>query len=224
MITMKTSLLSDMLKLFALMLLGIGFIGNAHAANEDVFANKIESIDFSSLAGGRVSIRIQLKQALTNPPASFTLNNPARIALDFPQTGNGLNKNNIPSAQGALKSVSLAQAKDRTRMVLNLTKTVGYNTVINGKNVIITLQGSEATAANTTTETRFAEPRAVSNQEHSISNVDFARGKNGEGRVIVELSDANTGINIKQKGKQIVVDCQYRCASRLTTSLKCDQF
>ena len=206
MIKMITNLFTNMLKLFALMLLGVGLFGNAYAADEDVFANRIESIDFSSLAGGRVSIRIQLKEALVNPPASFTLNNPARIALDFPQTGNGLNRNNIPSAQGALKSVSLAQAKDRTRMVLNLNKTVGYNTVVNGKDVIITLQSNEATAANATTETRFAESRAVSNQEHSISNVDFARGKNGEGRIIVDLSDANTGINIKQKGKQIIVD------------------
>ena len=206
MIKMTNNMFTNLLKLFALILLGVGLFGSAYAADEDVFANKIESIDFSSLAGGRVSIRIQLKQALANPPASFTLNNPARIALDFPQTGNGLNKNNIPSAQGALKSVSLAQAKDRTRMVLNLNKMVGYNTVVNGKDVIITLQGNEATAANATTETRFAESRAVSNQEHSISNVDFARGKNGEGRVIVDLSDANTGINIKQKGKQIVVD------------------
>ena len=206
MIKMITNTLNNTLKLFALMLLGAGLFGNVYAANDDVFANKIESIDFSALAGGRVSIRIQLKQAMTNPPASFTLNNPARIALDFPQTGNGVGKNNIPSAQGALKSVSLAQAKDRTRMVLNLTKTVGYNTVINGKDVIITLQGNEATAANASTETRFAESRAVSNQGHSISNVDFARGKNGEGRIIVDLSDANTGINIKQKGKQIIVD------------------
>jgi type IV pilus assembly protein PilQ len=207
MIKMTTNLFTNMLKLFTLMLLlSASLLGNAYAADEDVFANKIESIDFSALAGGRVSIRIQLKEALTNPPASFTLNNPARIALDFPQTGNGLNKSNIPSAQGALKSVSLAQAKDRTRMVLNLTKTVGYNTVINGKDVIITLQGNEATAANATTETRFAETKASDAQGHAISNVDFARGKNGEGRIIVDLSDANTGINIKQKGKQIVVD------------------
>jgi type IV pilus assembly protein PilQ len=207
MMKMMTNFFTTMQKLFTLMLIvSASLLGNAYAADEDVFANKIESIDFSALAGGRVSIRIQLKEALTNPPASFTLNNPARIALDFPQTGNGLNKSNIPSAQGALKSVSLAQAKDRTRMVLNLTKTVGYNTVINGKDVIITLQGNEATAANAPTETRFAESRASSNQEHAISNVDFARGKNGEGRIIVDLSDANTGINIKQKGKQIVVD------------------
>ena len=204
---MMTNLFTSVPKLFALMLLvSSSLFANAYAADEDVFANKIESIDFSALAGGRVSIRVHLSEALSNPPASFTLNNPARIALDFPQTGNSLNKNNIPSAQGVLKSVSLAQAKDRTRIVLNLTKTVGYNTVVNGKDVIITLQGNEASAANATTETRFAESRASNNQGHAISNVDFARGKNGEGRIIVDLSDANTGINIKQKGKQIIVD------------------
>ena len=196
-----------MTKLFALMLLiSTGLLGSAYAADEDLFSNKIENIDFSALSGGRVSIRVKLKEALANPPASFTLNNPSRIALDFPNVGNGLAKSNIPSEQGALKSVSLAQAKDRTRMVLNLSRNVGYNTIISGKDVIITLQGNEATTASTNTETRFAESRAASGQTHAISNVDFMRGKNGEGRIIVDLSDANTGINIKQKGKLITVD------------------
>ena len=188
-----------------MLLISLSLFGNAYAVDEALYGNKIESIDFSALSGGRVSIRIKLQQALTNPPAGFTLNNPARIALDFPGTANGLNKSNIPSDQGALKSVSLAQAKDRTRMVLNLTKAVGYNTTINGNDVIITLQGNEASVANAATETRFAETKAT-NQEHAITNVDFARGKNGEGRIIIDLSDTNTGINIKQKGKQIIVD------------------
>jgi type IV pilus assembly protein PilQ len=196
-----------MTKIFALILLISTFLlGNAYAADEDLFSNKIESIDFSALSGGRVSIRVKLKEALTNPPAGFTLNNPSRIALDFPNVGNGLSKSNIPSEQGALKSVSLAQAKDRTRMVLNLSRNVGYNTILSGSDVIITLQGNEAKTANAQTETRFAESRATSNQAHAISNVDFARGKNGEGRIIVDLSDANTGINIKQKGKLLTVD------------------
>ncbi len=196
-----------MTKLFALLLIiSTGLVSNAFAAEETQFANNIENIDFSALSGGRVSIRVKLKQALANPPAGFTLNNPARIALDFPNVGNALTKSNIPSEQGALKSISLAQAKDRTRMVLNLTRNVGYNTILSGKDVIITLQGNEAATANTPTETRFAESRAVNNQEHAISNVDFARGKNGEGRIIVDLSDPNTGINIKQKGKLITVD------------------
>ncbi len=200
------NMIKMMTKLFAFVLvIGMGLIGNAFAADdENLYSNKIENIDFSVLSGGRVSIRIQMQEALANPPAGFTLSNPARIALDFPKTANGLAKNNIPSEQGALKSVSLAQAKDRTRMVLNLSKKVGYNTVLSGKDVIITLQGSEATAG-VAAETRFAESR-VADQEHAISNVDFMRGKNGEGRIMVDLSDSNTGINIKQKGKLIVVD------------------
>ena len=198
-----------MTKWFALTLLCVGMISNVFAADESVLGNKIENIDFAELSGGRVSIRIKMKDALANPPAGFTLNNPARIALDFPDTANGLAKSNISSEQGALKSVTLAQAKDRTRMVLNLSRAVSYNTAIEGNDVIITLQGSGAAVANTATETRFAESKAsntVSAVEHSITNVDFARGKNGEGRIMIDLSDANTGINIKQKGKQIVVD------------------
>ena len=198
-----------MTKWFALTLLCVGMISNVFAADESVLGNKIENIDFAELSGGRVSVRIKMKDALANPPAGFTLNNPARIALDFPDTANGLAKSNISSDQGALKSVTLAQAKDRTRMVLNLSRAVSYNTAIEGNDVIITLQGSEAAVANTATETRFAESKAsntVSAVEHSITNVDFARGKNGEGRIMIDLSDANTGINIKQKGKQIVVD------------------
>ena len=196
-----------MTKLSALILIiGIGFLGNAFAVEEGLFSNQIEKIDFSALSGGRVSIRVQLKEPLTNPPAGFTLNSPARIALDFPKTGNGLAKNNIVNEQGALKSVSLAQAKDRTRMVLNLSRNVGYNTTISGNDVIITLQGNDTAAGIPLTETRFAESKASSDQGHTITNVDFARGKNGEGRIIVDLSDANTGINIKQKGKLITVD------------------
>lgn len=196
-----------MTRLFTMMLLvSMSFFGNVFAAEEDIFTNKIEKIDFSALSGGRVSIRVQLKEPIANPPAGFTLNNPARIALDFPKVGNGLEKNSIANEQGALRSVSLAQAKDRTRMVLNLSKNVEYNTVISGNDVIITLQGNDNVAASApVTETRFAESKA-NNQEHTITNVDFARGKNGEGRIIVDLSDSNTGINIKQKGKVITVD------------------
>ena len=196
-----------MKKLFTLaLILATSLMSTAFAAGEEsLLSNKIENIDFSALSGGRVSIRIQLKDALANPPAGFTLNNPARIALDFPQTANGLTKSNIVSEQGALKSISLAQAKDRTRMVLNLSRNVSYNTVLNGKDVIITLQGNEAGVGAAATETRFAEAKNT-NQDHAISNVDFARGKNGEGRIIVDLSDPNTGINIKQKGKLLIVD------------------
>jgi len=180
------------------------FSGLSQAEDQSTLANKIESVDFSSLPGGRVAIHVKTTQPLTNPPAGFTLNNPARIALDFPKVANGLSKNNIPAGQGALKSVTLAQAKDRTRMVLNLSKNVGYSTTTSGNEVTIMLQANEANA-DLGVETKFAEA-SIDNQQYAINNVDFARGKNGEGRIIVDLSSASAGINIKQKGKTIVVD------------------
>lgn len=187
-----------------ILLANLSMIGST-IAEDGAFSNKIESIDFTPLSGGRVSIHVKMTEALANPPAGFTLTSPARIALDFPNTGNGLNQNNIKGEQGALKSVTLAQAKDRTRMVLNLSKSVSYNTELQGNKVIITLQGGTANIAGAQAETRFAESK-VGDEAHAITNVDFTRGKNGEGRIIVDLADASTGINIKQKGKQIIVD------------------
>jgi type IV pilus assembly protein PilQ len=191
--------------LLATLLLGLSiFPSLSKAEDQSGLANKIESVDFSSLPGGRVSISIKTSQPLTNPPAGFTLNNPARIALDFPKVGNGLNKSSLQADHGSLKSVTLAQGKERTRMVLNLTKSVGYSTTVSGNEVTVVLQASEA-SANSGIETKFAESK-IDQQQHAINNVDFARGKNGEGRIIVDLSDASPGINIKQKGKIIVVD------------------
>lgn len=178
--------------------------GILQAEEQAALSNKIESVDFSSLPGGRVAVVIKTSEPVTNAPAGFTLNNPARIALDFPGVANGLDKSNIKVDQGSLKSVTLAQAKERTRLVLNLSKNVAYTTTVSGSETTILLQANEA-SANTVAETKFAVP-VLGQQQFSINNVDFARGKNGEGRVIVDLSDPSAGINIKQKGKTIVVD------------------
>lgn len=201
---MKTNMLISKFIQITLLFVLTMFSGLLLAEDQSALGNKIENIDFSSLPGGRVSIRVKTTQTLANPPAGFTLNNPSRIALDFPQVANGLGKNNIPADQGALKSITLAQGKERTRMVLNLTKNVGYNATVTGNEVAIMLQANEV-AENTAIETKFSEPK-LGSQPIVINNVDFVRGKNGEGRVIVDLSDPSAGINIKQKGKTIVVD------------------
>ena len=176
----------------------------SQAEDQSSLNNKIESINFSSLPGGKLIIQLKTTQPMSNPPAGFTLNNPARIALDFPKVGSLLASDLIKVDQGVLKSITVAQAKERTRMVFNLTKPIQYNATVNQNNVTITLQ-ENAVAQNTTVETKFAEP-VLGKQASSIKNVNFARGKNGEGRIIVDLSDASAGINIKQKGKTIVVD------------------
>lgn len=201
---MKTKMLISKFLQATILLALTMFSGLLLAEDQSALGNKIESVDFSSLPGGRVHIRVITTQPLANPPAGFTLNNPSRIALDFPRVANGLGKNNIATDQGSLKSITLAQGKERTRMVLNLSKNVGYNTSVNGNEVTIVLQANEI-LAGATVETKFSEPK-LGAQSVSINNVDFARGKNGEGRIIVDLSDPSAGINIKQKGKTIVVD------------------
>jgi len=181
-------------------------ITNTWAETQSDLSNKIEKIDFANLPGGRVAIKIQTSQPLANPPAGFTLNNPPRIALDFPNTANGLLKNNVEADQGVLKSVSLAEAKERTRIVLNLAKSVAYSATVSGNEATVILQANEVGAVSSQpTVTRFAEAKA-GDQSHTLTNIDFVRGKNGEGRIMVDLSDATTGINIKQQGKTLVVD------------------
>lgn len=181
----------------------VAFLTTPSWAEDDT--NKIEKIEFSGLSGGRVLVTIKTTQPLKNPPAGFTLKSPPRIALDFPNTVSGLNQNLISSEQGVLKSVNIAQSKTRTRLVMNLSKVVAYATEMSGNETKITMEANEQTVSPIASTTRFAEPK-LTDQTHSISNVDFARGKNGEGRVVVDLSDAATGINIRTQGKKIVVD------------------
>lgn len=192
--------------LAAALVMNVNHVVLAADSDMEAASNKIEKIDFATLPGGKVSVKLVLTTPLNNPPAGFSLSNPSRIALDFPGTTNGLDKSAITVNQGILKSVGLAEAKGRTRLVLNLVKNAGYNATMAGNEVSIVLQESEvSTNANTSSVTRFAESQ-VTDKAHSVKNVDFARGKNGEARVIVDLSDATTGIDIKQKGKNIVVD------------------
>ena len=193
---------------------GIGSLGIAYAEEQAAdanrpgeFANKIEKLDFVAMSGGRVAIQIQTTAALTNPPAGFTLNNPSRIALDFPAVGNGLGKNSLQAGQGVLKGVNVAQARDKTRLVLNLSKMVAYNATTQGRETTIILQAGEtsATGAGATIVSRFAEAKA-GEKLHTLNNIDFVRGKNGEGRIMVDLSDPTAGIDIRQQGKTVVVD------------------
>ena len=169
-------------------------------------ANIIQSIDVSSQAG-LVTVKLGLKDAPTNPPAAFTVNNPPRVAFDFPATANGLGKNSQDVNQGDLRTIRLGQSGGRTRVVFNLAKMVKYDTKVDGNMVVITLQGATAAAATTASEsaTAFAEPKATG-EGHAVRDIDFRRGRNGEAQIIVDLSDATTGIDLRQQGKSILVD------------------
>lgn len=175
------------------------------ARAEALPSNAIEAINVAQ-QGNEVSLRIDLKEALTTPPPGFSVANPAKIALDFQSTANGLGKNTQVFNQGDLRSMNIVQVGDRTRLVLNLVKNLNYKTRIDGKALYVTLSPVERVSdTSATRSTRFAEESLVG-AKHSVSDVMFRRGKDGEGRVIVDLSDSGTGIDIRQQGPNLVVD------------------
>ena len=178
--------------------------GNAAEENVPPGLNSIESISASRLPSGEVVIRVGLKQPMTVPPEAFTIGTPPRIALTFTNTINSLGKKTQEFAEGDLRSATIVQAADRTRVVFNLNQMLTYDQpILEGNTLLMTLKPIEGKADSLVS--RFAEAKP-SVQKHSLRDVDFRRGKNGEGRVQVDLSDPNVGIDIKQQGKMLIVD------------------
>jgi len=177
------------------------------AANTAVHAqaNAIEAINVSPSAGGKVVVKVTLRQPPANAPAGFTVNNPPRIAFDFPNTASALGRSTQEVGEGELRSINVVQAGDRTRLVLNLSRAASYDTQIDGRALLITLQGSGAAASPAGSPTHFAEARP-GDSRHALRDIDFRRGGAGEGRVVVDLSDNAVGIDLKVQGRTIVID------------------
>ncbi len=163
--------------------------------------NSIETFEVSQ-QGGKIVVRVTTKEPLKTAPPSFTVANPARIAFDFAGTVNALGRNSQDIAQGELRSMNLVQAADKSRLVLNLRRPVAHEVALDGRSVVVTLSAAAAPAGDKVAN--FAEGRGDS--KHAIRDIDFRRGRTGEGRVVVDLSDSTTGIDIRQQGQNIIVD------------------
>jgi len=167
--------------------------------------NAIEAVDVATQPGGTTMVKVTMKEAPSNPPAGFTVNNPPRIAFDFPNTGSTLGRTSQNVGEGDLRRINVVQAGNRTRMVLELGRTLTYDTRIEGKSLLISLQGAAVPAASTSVTQHFAEIKA-DDKSHSVRDVDFKRGSAGEARIVVDLSDNQVGIDLKLQGRAIVVD------------------
>jgi type IV pilus assembly protein PilQ len=179
---------------------------SALVATGQAFAqsNAIESVS-SGLQGATTYLRVQLKTPLTKVPASFSVNTPPRVALDFADTGNEAGKSSIDLAQGDVRNVALVQSGSRTRLVLNLKRPLTYTTAIEGKDLVVALS-PVAMPGDTASASAYSFARGDANASHVLRDLDFRRGKDGEGRVVVDLSDPGVGVDIRQQGQSIVVD------------------
>jgi len=169
-------------------------------------APKLQSIDVQPLPGQQ----LQLTMHLSGPapkPLSFTIDNPARISFDLPNTELALPSRRIDVHTAGLDSILAAESKDRTRLVLNLDKLVPYDTHVDGNNIFVML-GAVNPAGSTVAASNMATPtsRLGASPDRELRSIDFRRGADGSGRIIVKLSDPHIHINLRQVGSQIVVD------------------
>ncbi|NOX26717.1 MAG: type IV pilus secretin PilQ [Gammaproteobacteria bacterium] len=186
------------LKRFITMLVPITtllFAGGVMAADR-----VLEDISFSSLSGDRVQIKLTTDSAMPQP-LSFTIDNPARIAIDLVDTSSNLKSKSLPINVGVAKSATTIEAGGRTRVVLNLAEMVVYDLDVQGSDVIITLGGiGDSNALIATSSARFNSVAA------EVTNVDFRRGAAGEGIVVVEVSDPAVTFDVREEGGKIIVD------------------
>lgn len=186
---------------FTGMLTGLFMVGQVAAENT------LEAVDVGSLPGNKVQVVLKMSQP-AETPLSFTIDNPARIALDLPNTRNGLGKAPQPIGVGLAKSLTAVEAQGRTRVVLNLVQMAPYETRVDGNLIVVTLQDTAGAAV-----AAAAAPASVGNATTSsaasgsdIRNVDFRRGDKGEGRIIVALPSASTAVDMRQEAGQVVLE------------------
>lgn len=165
---------------------------------------QIEAVS-SSIQGGVDVVRIDFSEPLKAVPDGFAVQSPARIALDFPGVRNGMGHTNVGINQGNVKGVNVVQANDRTRVVLNLKRATPYKSAIDGNSLLVSLApASEAASPEKGGSTVFSESRNTS--VAPLKNIDFRRGVENAGRVVIDLDSNQVGVDIRQQGDKLVVE------------------
>jgi type IV pilus assembly protein PilQ len=178
----------------------------------------LQAVDISPLAGNRLQIRFRLSERPKAPPSTFTINDPARIVLDFLDTRNGLSARQQAINVGVADRISVLEGADRTRASLNLARLVPYRVDVQGNAVLLTLDNAGAPAARTPAATTTASVQAAAATARRddapvpaavprrVSDVNFRRGPRGQGVVTIRLATPGMPVDVRQEGNLIVAD------------------
>jgi type IV pilus assembly protein PilQ len=162
----------------------------------------LKDISYSALPGDKVQLSLQFSEPLQEEPVNFTIDNPARIAIDLPNVSLALKDKSQSIGIGMAHSVAAVEAAGRTRVVVNLVNSVSYDIRLQDDLVLVTLSAGSVSVDNTA----HTSNSSSNSGSASIENIDFRRGEDGEGRIIVKLSDPSIGVNLGQESGQIVID------------------
>jgi type IV pilus assembly protein PilQ len=176
-----------------------------------LLAADLQALDVSALPGDRVELKLTFDEPVV-APRGYTVEQPARIALDFPGVSSKLGAKNRELGVGNARSVTVVEAKDRTRLIINLTNLAPYNTRVDGNNLYVVIgegassSASAPSAAVPAAVSAAAPVKSYAAQGKAISNIDFQRGEQGEGNVVITLSDASVSPDIQEQGGKIRLD------------------
>lgn len=182
-------------------------------------SNALEAVEVAALPGNQVQLRLRMSDTAPQPE-TFSTENPARIAIDLPNTRWAADSRRTEIGIGSVRNVMAAESQGKVRLVVNLSDMVEYSTRADGNSVFVTLGGGSASApvvavspdVATPVADKPREPAPPSGKEgevprsRAIEGIDFRRGESGEGRVVVALSDPRTVVDLKQEGDQIVLE------------------
>lgn len=167
----------------------------------------LQDVEFSSLSGDRTEVTLTF-DGEPPQPSGYTIERPARIAIDLSDTESALQDRNVSLGNGNTQSMTVVETRDRTRLIFNLVELTPYETERRGNQLIVTIGHDNkrpAASAETTSPatTAAATPRSSSGLDYSVTGVDFRRGENGEGRVIVDLSSSRLPVALTESGGRI---------------------
>lgn len=169
--------------------------------------NAIKRVDATTV-GEQTVFTVEMQGPPAQKPADFTTQNPPKLAIDFLDTGFAAGRAQYDFGGKLLKSANVVQIGDRTRVILDLTRVASYRTEVRGNLFVVLLDNVAPTAraAVPTFAPSSAQAPAVPAMRPTVRNIDFRRGQDGAGRIVVDLSSRDSGINIAQQGQNVVVD------------------
>lgn len=177
-------------------------LASAHAANA------LKDVSYTALPGGKVELRLSF-DAPPGVPTGFTTDTPPTIALDLNNTRNELGKRRVEVGTGATSGVTVVEAGGRTRVVVGLFRPASYVTRVTGNQLIVTINNGIGESANAVAAAAAGNPTktvAATSRANSLDNIDFRRGKDGEGRIVLSFAKPGAAVDLKREGDRIILD------------------
>ena len=186
---------------------GMATLGLLLVSVSALAGNVLQDVRYAAAPGGKVDITLQFASPVGEVQA-FTTDSPPRIAIDLPNTSNGLSARRVAIGSGATSAVSAAEAGGRTRVVVDLFRPAGYTTRSSGNQLVVTVDAGNVLGQSSASRA-MASPSDPSKHVASglqVAKIDFRRGDNGAGRVILRFSGEGANADMRNEGSRVIVD------------------